>query len=548
MSNPTEQHIVRHARTFAGLTLISRVLGLARDAILARLFGVTGLGTAWSIAFQFPNTFRRLFGEGALSAAFIPEYAGLLRNDRALAHRFSSLIIAVMSVALGAAVLIVEAILAAVLLSADLSDYGRRAIVLLAVMLPFMPLVCITAILGGMLQTHGRFAAQAGAPIIMNACMIGAAWLGSRLLGWSAESSAVLVAAAVTLAGALQVAWCLYDLRGLAVWSRVFDATRVPARRMFARMVPVMIGLGAIQIATLIESWLIVAWPIYRGPTMFGVPYPLDEAAGAALTNAQRLYQFPLGIFGIALATAAFPALARLAEEPARFAETLRRSIRLAAFIALPATAGLAWVAGDLSVVIYRGGAVTAEGAERIARCVVMYTLLVGAYSITHVLTRAFYARGRMRLPMYISIATVMFGLALGFGLIWVMREPGLALGSSIAALLQLALLGWFAHRSLGEGPAGLLDRTTLLPIARAAAGTVAMLGVLAAVRLLLPDADGSYRGHLVRLAVECAAGGGAYLALAGVLNRTEIGWLLSRGGTGPGSGGPPNVPTSAPN
>ncbi|MDX2116535.1 MAG: murein biosynthesis integral membrane protein MurJ [Planctomycetota bacterium] len=531
MSDGGGTSFLKHARTFAGLTLVSRVLGLVRDAVIVRILGVSGLGTAFGIAFQFPNTFRRLFGEGALSASLIPEYAGLLKNDPTLAHRFASLTVGVMAAGLGGVVLVLELGLLALLWLADVPEDGRRALVLLAAMLPYMPLVCITAALGGMLQTHGRFAAQAGAPIILNLCMIVAAAGSAYALGAPAETVALAVAAAVSLAGVLQVLWCLRDLRGTVHWTRDLEGAAVPARRMFRRMVPVVLGLGTIQIATLIESWVIVAWPLYQGPTISGHPYPLDEAAGAALYNAQRLYQFPLGIFGIALATAVFPTLARLADEPAAFAATLRRSIRLALFMGVPATLGLIWVSRDLTAVVYQGGAVDAEDTRRMAECLGMYAPLVGTYSLTHVLTRAFYARGDTSLPTRISIATVVLGLVLGTSLMWILRERGLALGGSLAAVVQIVWLVRAADARLGGGPAGpIFNAGTLGALARIGACGGVMLLALAGFSLLWPHEEGvSVAAHAVRLSADVMAGGAAYLGATALLCREDLRTLLNR-------------------
>lgn len=531
MSSADPSHrFVRHARTFASLTLVSRVLGLVRDALIVRLFGVTGLGSAFNIAFQFPNTFRRLFGEGALSAAFIPEYARLTEADPERAHRFASLTVALLGALLSAVVVLVELGIGAALALFEVPPEGRTALVLLAIMLPFAPLVCITAVLGGMLQTRGRFSAQAGAPIILNLCMIGAALLGAFALGLSPERTALLVALGVTLAGFLQVAWCLRDLRGLAEWTRAFAGAGDPARRMFARMLPVVVGLGAVQLATLFEAWVIVAWPLNFGPTIFGRPYPLDSGAGAALYNAQRLYQFPLGVFGIALATAAFPLLARQAERRHEFADTLRRSVRLAAFIGFPATLGLLAVAGDAVTVIFLGGIVTASGVSRMAACLVMYTPLIGAYSITHVLTRAFFATGDTRLPMRISVAAVCAGLVLGAGLMWWMSERGLALAASIGAVAQLLALAHFAHRRLAEPGRRLFDRATTVSLAKSALAALVMFGVVVGVRALLPATNTpSVAASGVRLAVLCAAGMAVYAALALGLLREELHWLRDR-------------------
>lgn len=525
--------MLRHARTFAALTLVSRVLAVVRDGLAARILGVSGLGTAFAIAFQFPNTFRRLFGEGALSAAFIPEYAQLVKRDPALSDRFASLITALMALGLAAIVMLIEIILVVLLAAADLPENGRRAIILLAIMLPYMPLICITAVMGGMLQTHGRFAAQAGAPIILNLCMIAAAAGGAYALTLDAAATAMLIAASVTVAGVLQLLWCLRDLRGLVIWSRIFEGAADSARRMFRKMGPVVLGLGMIQITTLIEAWAIIAWPIYVGPTILGHAYPLDDAAGAALTNAQRLYQFPLGVFGIALATAAFPLLARLADDPEAFTSTLRRGIRIALFIALPATAGLIWVAHHLTAVVYMGGRVDAEDAARIARCLIFYAPLVGTYSVTHVITRAFYARGDTKTPAFVSVLTAVGGLLLGAALMWWMREEGLALGSSIAAAVQVSVLGRLAHHRLGAGESRLFSGEVLGSLGRMSVATIVMLLALGGLGMAWPSGgESNWSGHAVHLAAQCMLGVAAFGAAAWFLCRHELRWIMERRAT----------------
>ena len=530
-----DERFVRHARTFAGITLISRVFGLVRDGLLARLWGASAVATAFNNAFQVPNTFRRLFGEGALSAAFIPEYAKLIRDDPALASRFASLVISAMAAILGAITLAAVGGLLIVLAAVEMPEAGRRAITLTAIMLPYMPLVCITAILGGMLQTHGRFAAQAGAPVILNLCMIAAAGVGGLLLGASMWATALGVSVAVAVAGGLQLAWCLRDLKGRAAWTSLRDGAREPTRRMLRRMGPVIIGLGAMQLCILIESQVLLNWPLFVESSMVRVPwsaepvpYPLDQGAGAALGWAQRLYQFPLGVFGIALATAVFPLLARQADDHAAFVATLRRSIRLSLFIGLPATAGMLMVRTDLVAVIYLGRTFTPETVERVAAILFMYAVAIGAFSLTHVLTRAFYAKGQTVLPMRLAILTVALTLGLDVVLMWPLAEAGLALAASIAAGVQCLLLLWFANRLHPDQLT--LDRATLLGIARAGVATLAMLGVLLlGKRLIPPPPIGNWTAHLVRLAADIGIGGGVYFAMAWLLCRDELRWLRDR-------------------
>ncbi len=519
-------------------------MGLARDALLVRALGVSAVGTAFNIAFQVPNTFRRLFGEGALSAAFIPEYAQLLRREPGLAHRFASLNTALLTLGLGALVVLMEGALGLALATANLSAQGRAALVYLAVMLPYMPLVCLTAILGAMLQCHARFAAQAGAPIILNAAMIAAAWTWGHTENATQNDTALAVSFAVTLAGFLQVAWCLWDLRRVAHWSRLFAGAAAPTRRVIARMGPVVLGLGTIQIGTLIESWLLVGWPLYLGPTILGAAYPLDASTGAALYNAQRLYQFPLGVFGIALATAVFPLLSRQADLPHAFASTLRRGLRLSLFIGLPATLGLLFVARDLTATIYLGGQVTSPDADRMARLLTLYAAMVGAYSLTHVLTRAFYAKGDTRFPTRISITTVFLSLILAASLMWPLGECGLALASSLAATLQLALLARAAHTRLGPTPTSpLFDAATLRAFRRIFAASLLMLAALWLLRFLKPPGDtAAWSNHALRLTLDSALGLIAYAAAAWLLCREEIHSLFD-----PHPPTPPSSPQAPP-
>mgnify|MGYP000915412724 FL=1 len=201
-------------RLVSGLTLISRFAGLARDIVTARLFGDELLASAFRAAYALPNLFRRLFGEGALSAAFLPEYTQLRRDQPDLANQLASLTVRLLTLVTGCLLLVVEAALLLVMLFAP-QDPGRSlSIQLMMLMLPMMPMVCITAILGGMLQAHGRFGPPAAAPIILNLFQILAG--GAFYLGWTGDATrtAYLVGGAAVLASAVQVVWSWWALRG----------------------------------------------------------------------------------------------------------------------------------------------------------------------------------------------------------------------------------------------------------------------------------------------------------------------------------------------
>ncbi len=279
----------KNARTVTLLTLLSRVTGLARDASLSRVFGAGALMDAFFFAFMVPNLFRRLFGEGALAAAFLPVYAQLERDDPAQARRLASLTLAWLMTILGIVTLAGELIL--FLISAA-GDHGNLAVWLMMVMLPYMPLVCLVAVLGAMLHVHGRFGPTAAAPIVLNLCIIAAA-LGLPLILDVGEDRARtahvgIVAASVVLAGVFQVIWSMAALRREKWWVRDVTGARPALRRVLVQAGPMIVGLGVLQLNTFFDG-LIASYPTTIGPTIFGIEYPLAEGAMASVSFAQRL-------------------------------------------------------------------------------------------------------------------------------------------------------------------------------------------------------------------------------------------------------------------
>jgi putative peptidoglycan lipid II flippase len=528
-----DRRFVAHARTVMALTLLSRLTGLVRDAVCSRAFGASPVWSAFVTAFIVPNLFRRLFGEGALSAAFIPEYARLSRDDPPAARALASLTVAAVGAALGVITLAAELALLAVLGGGGATGHTRTVVVLAMIMLPFAPLVCLGAIFGGMLQTHGRFAPHAAAPVILNLCMASAAWIGAVRLGWPLERAAVAVAGAVVLAGLVQTAWFLRALRAHRPWTRSLGVARGPFRTMLRRLAPALIGMGALQLGTAIDG-LLAGWPVMVGPTLpGGGAYPMDESAASVLFFAARLYQFPLGVFGIAIATAVFPALARDWGNRASFDATLARGVRTSLFISLPATVGLVLVAEPLARVIYGGGNFGVDDAERVTAALRAYAPAIWAYSLTHVLTRAFYASGDTRTPMLVGVGAVALNLALDVTLMFPLAERGLAWGTSIASVAQALTLSWLAHRRLASSAPG---RGLLVSVGLSVACSGAMAGAILAARWAwTPDGAGGWTASMLVLARDVGTGGLAYLALAPLLRRPEPRWLLQRAG---GDGG----------
>ena len=531
-------------RTVSGLTLASRLLGLVRDLITARLFLDTPIGSALAAAFALPNLFRRLFGEGALSAAFIPEYAsaqqadaghagteaaGIEGEDTSQANAIARFTLRLTIIITAALTLLGEAVLITLLLTLPADDNRDFSLALMAVMLPFMPLVCIAAVLGGILQSHNRFAPTAAAPIVLNLCIIAAALPALLITNITPRTAAYAVAIATLLAGAIQVAWALRALRGQIAWRAASVDVSARARRMLRRFFPAVIGLGTLQLNAFLDT-VIAMYPVWVGPTILGREYPLTESSNAVLFFAQRLYQFPLGVFGIAVATAVFPLLARAAtnrSDPTDFTRTLARGLRLSLFIGLPASVGLALVAPDLVAVLYGGGdrAFSQDGLTAATAVLIAYAGAVWAYSLNQVLTRAFYALGDTRTPTTIAVGMVALNLALNLTLIWPLAEAGLAASTAVSATLQTLILTIVLRRRLGTWP---IDRAGIQSVAKVIALTAVMAAVVFGIQTLLGPRT-SWSEHAIALVATVVAGAAMVGVAAIVLRVPELRWLLAR-------------------
>ncbi len=530
-TEPARSHgaLSRAVRTVSGMTLLSRLGGLVREVLMARVFGDTALGSAFTVGFAIPNMFRRLFGEGALSAAFLPEYTAADKADPAHAQRFASLTVGMLGIVAGVLTAVIEIVLLLVLWLSPANPDRELSLRLIMVMLPFMPFICMAAVLGGMLQVHGRFAAPASGPLVLNGLIIAVGlwhvWHGTT----GGPGTAYVLGAVTSLSGLTQAAWFAFLLRGHVRWTRAVGDARDRAVRMLRKMVPVLIGLGTLQINALVDQ-LVAMWPSWVGPTFLGHAYPLDKASAAILGAGARLYQFPLGVFGIAVATAIFPMLAREADEPEHFARTLRRGLRLSLFIGLPASLGVLMVRDDVMSVFYRfdSKGFTEGGVERGAAVLLGYAPAIWAYSLNQLFSRAFYARGDTKTPMQVALWMVLLNFALNWSLIWLwdLRESGLAWSTSIAATVQCAVLARLCRARLGVT---LLDREAVTGIARVAVATALMAASVWAVLAFAPPGL-TWREHALRLALCCAAGLVSYPVASLLIGAHELRWLMHRG------------------
>ncbi len=519
-------------RVVSGLTLLSRFAGLARDVITARMFGAGLLGSAFRAAYAFPNFFRRLFGEGALSAAFLPQYTLLTRDKSNAADQLASMTLWALTLATGVLTLLLECVLVVLLLFTPHNSDRLLSFKLMMLMLPMMPAVCITAILGGMLQAHGRFGPPAAAPIILSLFQI-VAGVGFFVGWYRAEPAAYVVGAAAVLASIVQIVWSLAALRGKVRWSRAWTDARDHGRLVLRRFIPAMLGLGTLQLNSFLDM-LFAMWPVWVGTTMLGYTVTLDESSNAVLGYSQTIYQFPLGVFGIAVATAVFPLLSRSSDDNTLFVQHLRRGLRLSLYIGLPASIGLFLVRQDLLSVIYGGGkhAFEPEEISRAAAVLAGFAPAVWAYSLNHVLTRAFYAKGDTVTPMRLAIGAVVFNFSLNCALIWPLREAGLAWSTAISAVAQCTVLATLCGIKLRIKP---FDPPTIAAMARIILASAIMGAAVWAISHFW-DPGTTWRAHVLRLAAAVLTGAAAYTGLSLLLKLPEMRWLLHRGSPSAGA------------
>jgi len=533
---------LKHFRQVSGLTILSRLAGFARDAVLAHFLGAGQVMSAYATAFALPNALRNLFGEGALSAAFIPVFTQYVESgDRKAASRFMSLVIVLLVTALAALALVVVGVLALLRHLSRESPQYHLLFGLAAVMFPFVILVCLVALLQAALNACRHFVLPALAPIVLNLFIIAGAVAGGLWMTEDAVGRAYLIAASILVAGVVEVAIQAPALvrAGLA-FRPAWDLSHPALRRVLALIVPMALAVGVIEINANMDK--LVAYVLMQpegGAETFRLgaleaAYPMKTGAPAVLYYAQRLYWLPLGIFGIALSTVLFPEFSRFAlrQDLAGLARGASHAMRLALFVGVPAGAGIILISEPFIRLFLHHGrfadpAAASDAVQRTIWAATVYATGIWAFSANHVLVRAFYARQDVRTPLRIAALSAGVNLVLDLVLVWPLAEQGLALATVAAAMVQLGgLVGLvnrrFAHLAWGE-------------IARSAARTLlatALMGAAVWGALLWAVPLLGWTGRPL-YAVQCfggvAVGAGVFLLVARLLGMTELGDLLTR-------------------
>lgn len=527
-SRSEEEHFFGAARVVAGLTMASRVLGLLRDMVLVPL-GRAMVADAFWVAFSVPHLFRRLFGEGALSAAFIPvfteaaETQGWDRARKVLANTAGWL-----ALVLSGLVVLIELGLLLWLLAAPGEAKRQLTLQFTMLMLPFMFFICMLALASAALNSRGHFAYPAAAPIILNVGLIAFGWWIAPALGRSDAEQLAIVGVGVVVCSVVQFAGALVLIRKTRLAGRWTLRPVLPEIKQIAlRMAPTVVPLGMVQLSDLFGR--LIALGCTRSEANPNLP--LWPGVVRCHYGAGRLYQLPLGVLAISIATVVFPLLSRCVarDDKAALREVLNRALRLCLFLGIPSGVGLLLLARPTIALIFQRGQFTAFDTVRAAGMLQMYCLAMPAYFCMHVLLRAFFARKDTRTPMVTSAALAVLNVLLVLGGIFTpLKSAALGAATAATATLNTIVLAWILHRQVGQ----LGWRKLLRSTARVTAATLVMGAAVLAARWALESLAVPRLATLVACVV---VGAGAFAAAAFALRCPELRELRRRA---PGNSG----------
>jgi putative peptidoglycan lipid II flippase len=506
-AGPRAVGLVRSVATVGSLTLVSRLLGFVRDILIAALLGAGPLADAFFVAFKLPNFLRRLFAEGAFNAGFVPMFARTLEGEgRAAAKAFAEQAQAIqLAVLVPLVLLMIAAMPWVILVIAPGFEPGsvryEGAVELSRITFVYILFIALVALYGGVLNSFGRFAAAAAAPILLNLCLIGGLALSALWLDAPARALAWGVAAA----GLLQFLWLRLALQREGMALALCRPRLSPEiKRLFTLILPGALGAGVAQINLFIDVMIASLLP---------------PGAVSYLYYADRVNQLPLGVIGIAVGTALLPLMSRQlrAGQVAHAMHNQNRAIELALLLTVPAAVALMVLCVPIVSVLFERGAFDAEASRATSAALAAYALGLPAYVLIKVLTPGFFAREDTRTPVKIAIVCLISNVVIALALIWSLAHVGIALATAISAWLNAGLLACGLRRD------GLLQ-----PDAQLKRRLPRILGASLAMALALWFAAPWLSGlpPPLALALLVAAGGLGFILFGHLLGALDLGEL----------------------
>lgn len=518
--------LVKSVGTIGGLTMVSRIFGFARDMLLARVLGAGLAADAFQLAFTLPNTFRRLFAEGAFSVAFVPMYSRALHGEggEEAAAKFADDVLAVFLW-----VLLVFSAIAMIAMPGIVWILAREyqavpgkfelAVFLSRITFPYLGLISLVAMLSGLLNARSRFAPGAAAPVLLNIVLIAGILIGAEMRGPGGDDRIVALALAISVAaaGVAQLAYLWWSVRkaGLKLHIRLPKFTP-EVKKLGMLILPATFGAGIYQISQFVDTFFATS---------------LAQGSLTLLKLADRLNQLPLGIVGIALGTAILPMLARHihSNDGAEAQRLQSNAFEIATLLTLPAAAALAICAPAFTAAFFVGGKFTPEDGALMAQIVVALICGLPAYVIVKILNPGFFAREDTRTPVWTALASLIFNIGINLYVVERYGIVGLAGATAVSASINCLLLYVILHRR------GWFHFTAKLG-GRILRQIVAVAAMAAVLWWLMPQMTPYYAGSVIErilsLGALCAAGGIVFFVTAfvtGALDKDLLAMLTRR-------------------
>lgn len=511
--------MLKSSGALAAATMTSRILGMVREIVYYSFMGVGMVAGAFQLAFMVPNLFRRLLGEGALTASFIPIFKEKERiSTPEEMWRAANAVISGLIAAAGVISVLAMIGISVALAVHDFAPKTDLMLRLLRIMFPYMLLICLTAVFMGILNARGHFFIPASGAIVMNVVMIGSVYLVAPHMGHELYQQIYALAFGVLVAGTAQAFFQMPWMRSEGFryqWVSPWNEPTV--KRVVRQMIPGTIGIAAFQINVL---------------TTQGIAFWVDPGIVAAFQGSVRLMELPQGVFGISLATYLLPTLSGLAADKKwhDFRVTLNNAIDHLVFINLLASILLFFLAEPIIRLLFEHGKFGPDDTPKVALALVCLSPGLLAFSLVNILARAFYALGDTKTPMQISIFCLVINLIFSSVLVWQFRQGGLGIANTLSACCNVSLLFYALRRKLKTLEFGAL-RQMLWPIF--VAGVVA--SVTAWFSSNMWDNHLGHRGLAMRLGavfVPMTAASLVYWGISLLLKvppATEMGMLIFR-------------------
>ena len=511
--------LYRSIVTVGGLTLVSRFLGFVRDVLIAAVLGAGLIADVFFVAFKLPNLFRRLFAEGAFSAAFVPLFGGLLEDHgRDPAQAFAEAALSVLLWALLALVCIVELAMPVVMLVFAPGFVGDPekfdlAVLLTRITFPYLLFISLVSLMAGILNSFGRFAAAAATPILLNLCLIGAV----LVLAPIAATPGHALAWGVAGAGMAQFLWLFWHCARAGIRLHLpRPRLSEDVRELMRRILPVAVGAGVYQISLLIDT--VIASLLPSGSISY-------------LFYADRVNQLPLGVVGVAVGTALLPLMTRQlrgGDSEAAMASQ-NRALEFSLFLGLPAAAALMAIAAPVVTVLFQRGAFGPAEAQATAAALAVYASGLPAYVLVKALAPGCFARGDTATPVKISVLCLFVNLVLNLILMGPFLHVGIAAATSVSAWMNALLLALVLRRRGHLAVDRRLRRSAPRLVLAAAVMAILVVVTAGALAPWLAGGEAPRIAALAALVVVGAAVYGVVVLASGAVRITDLARWMGR-------------------